>query len=306
VALEPIGWRSAALALGISFLRGGNSVALKFALLSFAPFWTAFGRMAIALATVGAWAAARRIPLRPAPEEWGGLLRLAALFAVQIGFFHLGVDYTSPAYATVLMNANPIFANVIAHFVVPEDRLSGSRVAGLAIAFSAICAVFLGRPDQRLAPSPLLGNGIILLASLLLGARTVYTQRLVQRMTPTKTVFWQMLLALPYFAAMGWLVEGGAREPVSWKPVLAMAYQGAVVAAVGFLLWVHLLRKHSPGALTVFSFTIPIFGVLLSAALHGETVTWRLVLGVAAVLAGVTLASRARPRIPRPEADPET
>ena len=140
--MRPIGRKSALLALVVTIIRGGNQVALKFALTAFAPFWTAFGRMAIGAAAVGCWSGLRGIQLRTRPGEKRALASLGLLFVAQIGLMHYGADFTSPAYATVLMNSNPVFANFFAHFVVPGDRLSKRRLLGLAIAFAGVCVVF--------------------------------------------------------------------------------------------------------------------------------------------------------------------
>ena len=59
------------------------------------------------------------------------------------------------------------------------------------------------------------------------------------------------------------------------------------------MAWATLLQKHSPGSLSVFSFTVPLFGVLLSSWLFGEALTPRLLLGVLAVTGGITFATRA-------------
>ena len=296
--LKPIGWKPALTVLSVNLVRGGNQVALKFALTALAPFWTAFGRMSFGALSVGAWAAIRGISLTPQRREWPALLSLGVIFVVQISLMHYGADYTSPAYATVLMNTNPIFANLLAHYVVPGDRLSWSRVGGLAVAFGGICGIFLGRPDSRLAPNPIMGNLLLLASASLVGARTVYMQRVVQRIEPEKTAFWQMVISLPFFLA-GTLFDGASsREALGWIPIVAIMYQGIIVGGAGFTVWAHLLRHHSPGALTMFTFTVPVFGVALSAWLFSEAVTLRLILGVAAVVSGIVLATRlSHPRL---------
>jgi drug/metabolite transporter (DMT)-like permease len=293
VKLQPIGWTTALIALGVCFLRGGNQVALKFGLTGFSPFESAFLRMFIGAAAVGAWALFQRAELRMRPDERRPLLQLTLLFLVQISILHIGADYTSPAYAVILINSNPIFANLIAHFVVPEDRLSGVRVLGLACAFAGVVFVSLGRPELAIASDPVSGNLAVLISAVLVAARLVYTQRLVQRIQPMKLVFWQMVLALPGFAAAGWLMPGGARADVTWQAVAGVTYQGAVVSGLTFMAWAILLQRHSPGSLSVFSFTVPIFGVLLSSWLFQEVLTARLLLGVLAVTGGITLATRA-------------
>ena len=281
-------------------------VAMKLSLTAFTPLWTAFGRISLGAATVGLWACQRPVPLRPQSHEWRSLGIVTAMFTVQIAMLNYGVDLTSPAYSVVLINSNPIFANLIAHFFVPADRLSFSRLLGLAIAFGGICIVFLGTPEPRLAPNPLAGNLIIVATSVLVAARTVYAQRVLQWIEPGRFAFWQMLLSLPFFAG-GALVAGSEqRLPVTWEPLAALAYQGVVVAGVCFTVWGYLLRKHSPGSLTVFSFTVPIFGVILSAWLFAEPLTPDLLVGVAAVAGGIWLVARTPKPVRPPTMLPES
>lgn len=301
----PIDWRSALAAATVASIRGGNQVATKLALISFSPFWSAFGRMAISACVVFAWSRARGIALTLEPGESRRLGLLSAVFAVQISLLHWGADLTSPAYAVVLINTNPIFASAIAHFVVPGDRLSMQRIGGLAVSFSGLALVFFGRPDMPSANDPLLGNALIVGSALLLSARTVYIQRVVQTMDPSKAVLWQMIISLPLFAAGAMLVpDVHERAAADWRPWAALAYQGIVVGGAGLVAWVHLLRRHSPGSLSVFSFVTPLAGVLLSAWIFNEALTPRLFLGLASVSVGVLLTTRSTHRAGRPEATP--
>jgi drug/metabolite transporter (DMT)-like permease len=105
-------------------------------------------------------------------------------------------------------------------------------------------------------------------------------------------VFWQTTFSLPFFLAGGLLENSQGRQPLTWLPLAGVLYQGLAVGALGLILWAYLLRKHSPGALSVFSFAIPIFGILLSAWLLSERLTLHLLFGVAGVLGGIYLASR--------------
>ena len=288
---QPIGWTSAIIALAVCFIRGGNQVALKFGLTGFAPLWTAFWRMFVGALAVWAWGRWRGVPLVPLPEERRSLLQLSTLFVVQIGLLHFGADYTSPAYAVVLINSNPVFANVIAHYVVAEDRLSPVRILGLVLAFAGVAAVALGKPEAAIAPNPVLGNLVILTCAILVAIRLIYTQRLVQTIEPTRAVLSQMVFSLPFFLG-GALWMGPKPEP-NWQAVAGLLYQGIVISAVSFMAWATLLQRHSPGALSVFSFTVPVFGVMLSAWLFSEVITTRLVLGVLAVMGGIALATHA-------------
>lgn len=292
---EPIGWRSALWAAAVATSRGGNQVAIKFTLEALSPLWAAFWRMVASSGTVLTWAVVQKRSLLPVPGERGPLLTLAAIFTTQIAILNYGADLTSPALAVILINTNPLFANLMAHFVVPEDRLSPQRILGLIVAFTGVCVVFLGRPDASIAPNPLLGNALVVLSAALVAARTVYIQRVVQRTEPARALFWQMALSLPCFALGGWLIgDRVERGPLDWVPLTALLYQGLIVGGLALIVWILLLRRHSPGSVTVFSFATPIAGVFLSAWLYGEELTARLFVGLFAVMAGVWLVTGER------------
>ncbi len=286
-----IGWSSAALAIFVSILWGGNIVSLKIALATVPPFWCAFWRMVLGAAVLSAWALSRGVPLRPLKGEGRGLFGLGMLFAVQIALMNEGALMTSPAFGEVIINSYAIFANVVAHFAMNE-RLNGSRALGLALAFAGLCLVAFSRPDSALAPKPLEGNLVMILSSILLGIRQVYTRWLVQGTHPARAVVWMLLWSIPAFL-LGSLVTG---EPLllrelTWRPVAAIAYQGVVVAGVCFVGWAWLLRKHPAGSISMFSFLVPFAGIAFSMALLGEPLRKGLLMGAALAVGGLLLVA---------------
>lgn len=288
---RPLNWKVSLLALAASFLWSGNVVSIKVGLATIPPFWSAFWRMALAAGAVALWTRATGHPVLIERRQLREILLLSLMFTVQIAVFNLSVHYTSPAYAVILLNTNPIMINLISHFFVRDDRLTPARLVGLAVAFGGIWFVMFGRPDPSLAPNPLLGNTLMLVSALLLATRIVYTQLLVQHMDPLRPVVWQMVLSLPAFLVLGLVLEPPLLGPLGLEAVVAMLYQALVVAGFCFVVWTVLLQRYSAGNLAVFGFTVPIFGVLLSAALFGEQVTGRILGGAAAVAAGIAIVT---------------
>ena len=291
---RPVTWKIGLLVLVVSFFWSGNIVSIKIGLATIPPYWSAFWRMASAALAVAAWTWARGMPVLFRSEHFRQLLILTAMFTVQIAVFNLSVHFTSPAYAVVLLNTNPILVNLISHFFASDDRLTPARLLGLAIAFAGISYVMLGQPDAELAPNPGLGNALMLLSALLLAARIVYTQRLVQGMDPLRPVIWQMVLSLPAFLALGVTFETPLLQPLNAEAIVAMAYQSLVVAGFCFVVWTALLQRHSAGNLAVYGFSVPIFGILLAAAVFGESITPRLIGGAAAVAVGIAIVTTSK------------
>ncbi len=302
--LRPLGLGGGLTALLLSALWGGNVVSAKIALGTFAPFWTAFWRMSVGLAPVLLWAWKRHTSLWPQPREWRWLTYLGILMTVQISLVYLGVSFTSAGFASVLMNSHPIFTNFISHFFVPGDHLSWPRLIGLVTAFSGISATFLGRPEARLASRPLAGNLLCTATSALFAARTVFTSRIVARIDYVRTVFWQTVITIPFYLLAALALEPMTLQPVTWKALAALAYQGFMSNGVCTILWIRLLRNHRPGEVAIFGFPAPIFGVTFSAIIFAEKLSPALLVGVAAVAAGIFIVTRDRAQreIPSPPA----
>ena len=293
-ATRPLTWKVGLFALVISFFWSGNIVSIKFGLATIPPFWSAFWRMAIGALAVSAWAWALRKPFWVKRDQMREFLLLGAMFTAQIAIFNLSVDYTSPAYAVILLNTNPVMVNLISHHFVKADRLSASRLLGLAIAFGGISYVMFGQPDATLAPNPMVGNALMLVSSFLLALRIVYTQRMVRRVGPYRPVIWQMVLSLPGFLALALAFEEPLLQPLTYEPVLAILYQALVVAGFCFVSWTTLLRLYSAGNLSMYTFSVPIFGIFLAAALFDERITGRLLVGAVAVAAGIAIVTKLR------------
>ena len=293
---QPVTWRAGLASLGVSLLWSGNIVSIKIGLATIPPFWSAFWRMLIAVAAVAAWARLTGSPVFFERRDLRQMLGLGVMFTTQIAVFNVAVHYTSPAYAVVLLNTRPVMINLISHFFVEDDRLTAGRLLGLCIAFGGIAYVMLGQPSEELAPNAVLGNSLMLVSALLLALRVVYTQHLVQGMDALRPVIWQMVLSLPAFLALGAWFESPLHQPVGHEAVLAMLYQAVVVAGFCFVAWTMLLQRYSAGNLSVYSFSVPFFGILLSALFFGEAVTWRLLGGALAVSVGIALVMRSKRR----------
>ena len=289
---QPLTVATIFIAFGVSMIWGGNLVALKLGMETLPPFWSAFWRMVAGVGVVSLWAWTQGVSLKLKHGEAGPIFTLGAMFAVQICLLNLGVDFTSPAYAVVLLNAHPVFTNLFGHFASSEEDLNPRRLLGLALAFGGVCFVALGAPDAGLAPRPGLGNILMIVSSALLAIRVIYTRRIIQDVHPLKPVVWQMGLGLPVFIVLAVVIEPPLLQPLSWVPVAAILYQGVAVAGLCFVVWTTLLRKHSASTLSMFGFTVPFFGVFLSAVTFGESLSANLLVGAALVTAGILIVTR--------------
>ncbi len=284
--------RAAALAVFIHTLWGANPVAVKYGLWVFPPLWTGFFRFLIAIACIAVWARGTGVPIWPRRGEWPALLWLGVLFTVQIAAMNIGFDHTTAAMGAVLIATNPLFASVFAHFMLDEDRLSLRKALGLIVAFAGTALVLLRGSDPGQLSLVSWGNWIVLLSAVLLGSRLILSARILRQVDEVRVAIWQMVVALPLFAAGGALLETIRWENLSWEPLAAIVYQGAVIAGFGFMANFYLMKRYTPSVVVSFNFVSPIAGVLLAVWLLADPLTGALLVGLAMVAAGLNLVAR--------------
>jgi drug/metabolite transporter (DMT)-like permease len=63
---------------------------------------------------------------------------------------------------------------------------------------------------------------------------------------------------------------GGTLNFINYSAILILVYL-ALLSVIAYSLWSILLKYNAVSKVVIFSFTIPVFGVILSALLLGET-----------------------------------
>jgi drug/metabolite transporter (DMT)-like permease len=202
---------------------------------------------------------------------------------------NVGTWLTSAAHASVLLNLYAVHTVVLAHFLIPGDRLSLRKLVGVLVAYSGI--VLLGARQIAHGSPTLLGDVIVTAAGVLLAERTIYLARAVQRLDPVKLLLTQAIVGTALFVVVSALVEP-APTRWSWRLAASVGYQGVLISGFNFVVNLALLRRYRPSALSAFFLTQPIFGVIAAALVAGDPLTADLLIACAAVAVGIGLTSR--------------
>ncbi len=285
--------RGAALTLLLSALWGGSPVAIKIGLLDAPPLRLGWMRFLLGGLSILAWAwwSGALADFRIGRRERLPLAFLGLLFTAQVGCLNLGTELTSASHSVVLLNAYAVHTVVLAHFMVPGDRLTARKLSGVLTAYAGIVLLFVRQFGG--GGATLLGDVIVSVSALLLGERTIYLVRAVQRIDPVKLLLAQALIGTAGLATVSLWLEAGSAYRWTTPLALSLFYQGVVLAGFNFAANLWLLKHYRPSALAGFYLTSPIVGVLLSALVAGEPLTGALLLASVLVAIGVGLTSLA-------------
>ena len=281
-----------AMVLLLSALWGGNTVAVKIGVQDSPPLMLAALRFAIGGACVVGWGLWTRAPFRLDPGEARPLLGLGLLFAAQLGLLNVGVWLSTAGRAAVLLNAYPVYIVLLAHLLVPGDRLTVAKLGGVLLGFGGVLVLFSGQILAAREPGStvLLGDVVLTASAVLLALRQVILNRQLQRIHPLKPLLAQVAIGTPIFLALSWTLEPQTTV-ATWRLAGSLFYQGVLIAGFNFIANMALLKTYRPSALAAFGLTTPLFGVVATALVIGEPIGWALAASAVLVAGGVAAAS---------------
>ncbi|RWM79174.1 MAG: DMT family transporter [Mesorhizobium sp.] len=288
---------AAAIMVGLTFSWGLNYVAAKISYAGYDPVFLSIARSVIGGLCVLAWCRWRGIVLFTRDGTLVAGILAGALFGLEFLFLYVGLEQTTVARNTLLVNTMPFWVLVGGHFLLNE-RITARRLVGLLLAFAGLVAVF---SDQLSAD-----NGATLSGDLLsLGAGILWalTYIVIKRTKLAETSAEKLLLyQLAGAAVVGALVLPFAGPPVrdfAALPTLALLFQAVYIVAFTYVLWFWLLRRYPASGLSSFTFLSPVFGVLCGAIFLNEPLTIRIFLALGLIAAGLIIVNRpARKQIP--------
>jgi drug/metabolite transporter (DMT)-like permease len=275
----------------VSLFWGANTVAIKIGLVDAPPLRLAALRFVVGglVIALWGWSTGRLAGFRIAADEWRPLIVIALIFTAQIATMNVGTGLTSAAHGSVVLNLYAVHTVLLAHFLIPGDRLTLRRLVGVLVAYGGIVLLFATEGGGH--GSTLLGDAIVFVSAFLLAERTVYLARAVHHLDPVKLLLSQAAIGVAIFLALSLLLESA---PTRWTLALAgsLAYQGGLIAGFCFVINLWLLRRYRPSGLAVFFLSQPIFGVIAAALFTGDQLTPALLVACLAVVAGIALTTR--------------
>ena len=285
------GWSPLILAcLAATWLVWGSTyLAIKFALVSFPPFFQMGTRFLVAGALLLAWLVWRGRAL-PTAREWG--------HAVIVGALMLGGGMGGTAVAEVTVGSGLVvaFIAVVPLMIAGLNALYGvhpGRLEAAGIGVGLVGVLLLTQGDGFQASTA--GLVAITTACVTWSVGSVLSQRNLPLAPGAMGFASEMICGGVVLMGLSWAVG----EQPSWPPTPAAAAAWLYLVVFGSLIafnaYMVLLARASAGLASSYTFVNPVIAMLLGVALAGETVTTFEWAAVAVVLAGVVLLVAGRP-----------
>lgn len=217
-------------------------------------------------------------------------------FCLCYGIVYWAEQWVPSGLMAVLFATYPLWVALLAHFAIPGERLRPGAVAGVLAGFVGVAVIFsedfraLGGPQVALAAA------VSLLAPVMAAFASVAVKKWGSGIHPLSISAVPMGITALLVGPLAAVFE--ADRPITFdRPsVLALLYLSLFGSALTFTLYFWLLKRLPVSQLALFNYVTPIVAVLTGSLFLDETLTLRILLGSALVIAGVALAVRVRPK----------
>jgi drug/metabolite transporter (DMT)-like permease len=287
--------RTGVLIAIMSSALGGTAVAVTRYLVADADpmliAWLRFGLGFLCLLPV---AVAMRVSLPPR-SDWPAVAALGvAFFAIFFVLYNIALGYTTAARASLALSTLPLQTMLVGALLGIEPFTARKALGVLLAMCGVVIALAAGLAH---APADAWRGEIIMVGAVLCMAfYNVWSRAFMRRSSALGFLTFGMgaaavvlTLVCVWNSSFGALGAFGARQ---WIAGLYLAICGG---ALGFLLWVHALDRTTPTRVAIAMTINPIAAMLLAAILVSEGITLNLLFGLAAVFAGIWVATSEAP-----------
>ena len=278
------------LALGLMW--GTSYVFIKLGVQTLPTFTLIAGRLGFGLLLLVVVVAAARQPL---PRDRMTYVHLVVMSVINIvlpfSLITTAERYVDSNLAAILNGTVPLFAIVIAAFVLHDEPITVNRLVGLVVGYAGVVILVSRGIGGGDAQHGLLGEVLLLLSALCYGAGGVYARRNVRGLRPMIPALFQVGFAFVIVSAIALFFEDPLAVRWNLGALVAVLWLGFIGSGLAYLANFRLLSHWGATRTSLVAYLLPVVGIVAGAVMFGETIDLRVVLGTALVIGGVALVN---------------
>jgi drug/metabolite transporter (DMT)-like permease len=265
---------------------GASFLFIAEGLLSIGPNGVAFVRICIGFLTLALFPSARRPVAR---ADWPSVAWLGLLwFAFPLTLFPYAEQRVSSALTGMLNAANPLFATLVAAYVL---RRAPSRGVAIGLAVGLAGTVIMALPAMNEGHSTALGIAMILAALVSYGFALSIARTLQQKYGAVPVIWRAQGIAIILTAPFG--IPDLIAAHWSLAPLLSLLALGAFGTAIANVLMAKAAGRFGAARASGTTFLIPVVALLLGVIVRHEQVAMLSVAGGLVCLMGAWQLKRA-------------
>jgi len=269
---------------------GANFTAIKYSIEDLLPLSFNGLRFAIAAVVMLAAALATGHNLRVAKGDGWRLFGLGLMTnAFYQSVFIIGMAHTRAGNAALILATTPLVTAILGR-ILKQEYFTARGAFGLLLAFGGILLIILAGDKEVSLGETVLGDCLLLAATLFWSLYTVGSKRLIHTYGSMKTTTIMMVTGTPVlllFSAPSLLRQDWSRvRPIAWAGLI---YSALLAIALAYLIWNHGVRKIGSTRTAIYSNITPVVAMLVAWPALGEVPTLGQLGGAIVIFVGIFL-----------------
>jgi drug/metabolite transporter (DMT)-like permease len=279
--------------LSIYLIWGSTYLAIRYAVETIPPLYTAGVRHLTAGLILLLWALAKK--LRPtAAQLLASVVIGIFFFLIGHGTLHWAETRVPSGLASLFIAVEPIFVFLLSDLVEGRWRINASLLAGVLLGLAG-AAILLDKSVLNAGPGMAAGAIAVLIGAFSWSVGIVYSRRSHLSGHPLLLSALSLLSGAVLLLITGTIAgewRGFSLSAISGRSWLALAYLILFGSVIAFTAYNWLLEHYSPTLVATHTYINPIVAVLLGWLFAGEKVSLQVGIAAAMVIGAVMLVDR--------------
>jgi drug/metabolite transporter (DMT)-like permease len=216
------------------------------------------------------------------------ILGASGIFAYSFFFFN-GLRLVSASHGALIVALNPVLV-LIMTAVMGREKISGIKIIGIIASLAGTSMVIARGNYADLFSMFTWGDAFMLGCPVSWAFYTYFAKDALKGSSPLQASTWAIIMGLCLIL----LFVPTEKFPsvIKTEVWVALLYLGVCGSVLGFVWYYEGIQKIGPLKTSAFNNLIPIFAMILSVVLLGETIHGYMIYGSALVIGGVYLINR--------------
>ncbi|MEP3345357.1 MAG: DMT family transporter [Litoreibacter sp.] len=280
------------LVIVLGIIWGGAFMSVRLSLDGFGPWTVAAWRTGIGGATLGVIGAflGQGLQTIPSARAWFFAIIIGVgAVALPFGMLSWGQQFIPSAFAGVAMGAVPLLVLPLVYIFSKEEGIGPRRVIGMLLGFVGLfILVGPGAAASTGHENEWLGRLACLAAAGCYASGSVVTRR-APKMPPIAFATASLVVAAAVLIPIAAVTEGWPNSFPA-QPTTALIYAALFPTALAAVIRVRVITTAGSLFMSLTSYQVPIWSVILGVSFMGETLPSQLFLALAIILTGIAIS----------------
>lgn len=213
-------------------------------------------------------------------------------------FFIMGLDYTSPIDASIVITITPLLVMLLSAIFLKEP-ITWMKAGGVLLGGSGALLIILTGAAGISGSRPVLGNTLCVMSSLSYAIYLIMTRSIVQRFHPINLMKWMFLFATIFSTPLAFIHLPDARiftEAAGISQIGRILYITILATFFTYLLIPVALKRIRPTTVSMYNYVQPLVASVAIILLGQASMTWQKPVAAAMIFAGVYFVTKSKSR----------